>query len=330
MAALVAGCTTEESVAPATGPITAATPSATDVAETLVPETIDPTVTIPESAETAPVTEPAATTPSTEATMTTSPPPTGRPTSTATEYFVGGDQDGWLFVGRWTGNDWEDPPGADTPPEFTIDDGTDVLVHESDIAPIEGRVAASAEACSDGRNGPEITPNARAPQEPGFGFRSVAFEADWDTRPRPVALVDANVSTYAEAGRAAFEGTDVDPVDGTIEQIIVTDLDGDGDSESLVAFGSSGYSTLLLVDADSNRSLTIARDFATSPAAPTTSEDETSGIAASATYRVLTVADLNGDGLMEVVVHSWVDEEATVTVDTYDGDEITTVLTASC
>ncbi len=47
-------------------------------------------------------------------------------------------------------------------------------------------------------------------------------------------------------------------------------------------------------------------------------------------YRVLDVADLNGDGRMEVLVHAWYYEGAAVLVYTYDGTSLTEVLATGC
>ena len=47
-------------------------------------------------------------------------------------------------------------------------------------------------------------------------------------------------------------------------------------------------------------------------------------------YRVLDVADLNGDGRMEVLVHAWYYEGAGVLVYTYDGSTLTEVLATGC
>jgi hypothetical protein len=187
-----------------------------------------------------------------------------------------------------------------------------------------------------------ISPNARAPEVPGFGYRSIAFAADWDTMPRPVAVVDADVQSYRTSAIAAIEREDfdVDASTGEIDQIAVTDLDGDGDSESLVAHSGSGFATLLLVDADSGNSVVIAVDGVVAPeprpvitaadaaATPTTTTTPPDPIAE---FRVLAVGDLNGDGLMEFVVHEWnSDDEALATVIAFDGSDVTSVLSAGC
>lgn len=317
-------CTTRESVAPA-APTTAVPASTTT--------TTAPTTTL------APTTVVTTTTPTTTTTTppTTTPPPSGTPTATATKFFAGGDSDGWLYVGRWTGTEWEQAVDADGQPRDPSLDATEVLIHEIGIDPIDGNVGATIELCSGTRRGPVISPNARSPEVPGFGYRSLAFAADWNTEPRPIGLVDAAIPSYRAAGEASFEGSGIDASSGSVNQIVVTDLDGDRDSESLVAFGGDGFSSLLLIDADSGAVTRVARDFPSEPDTPagTTLADVTTTTGPPApidTYRILAVADLNGDGLTEFITHVWNDrnENARVVVNTYDGAEVTPVLTAGC
>jgi hypothetical protein len=213
--------------------------------------------------------------------------------------------------------------------------GDAVVIHELDIGPIDGAVGSEGAPCGDDRVGPAISPNPRAPEVPGFGYRSLAFAADWSTQPRTVAVVDADIAAYVAAGVATFEGAGVDTSDGTIEQLVVADLDGDGDTESIVAFGGDTFGALLIIDADSGRAITVAQDNETTPAAAQGDAAGATTTAAPApspsrTYRTLAVADVNGDGLMEVIVHSWVGDDARVAVNTYNGDEVDAVLTASC
>jgi hypothetical protein len=322
--AVVAGCTTQESadpVEPTAPPSTLLETTTTTAPTTTVPETTT-TTTLPPTTTAAPT--------------TTTPPPSGTPTGGSVRYYAGGDPDGWLYVGRWTGDGWEGPLDADGEPRDSSLDTSDVLIHEIGIDPIDGTVGATIELCGGTRSGPIISPNARAPEVPGFGYRSIAFEPDWNSEPRQIAAVDADIASYTAAGVEAFDGIDVDASSGAVRQIVVSDLDGDRDSESLVAFTGEDFSALLLIDADSGRATRVVRDFPRPPEAPT---GTTLAGATTTTvppdpierYRVLTVADLNGDGLMEFVVHSWTeDQEAEVLVYTYDGTEVDAVLRASC
>lgn len=328
-ALLIGACTEQEAVPEATGPAVTVAPTttttvpATTVADTVVPETIAVETTTPSSTTTI-------------APTTTAAAPSGQPTSSSTEFFAGGDSDGWLYLGRWTGNDWETERDEEQAlVEPTADSGDSLVIHELDIDPIDGVVGAPGTPCSDDRVGPVISPNPRAPEDPGFGYRSLAFAADWSTQPRTIAAVDADIPAYVAAGVASFDGTGVDASDGDIEQLVVADLDGDGDTESIVAFGGDGFSTLLIIDANSGQAITVARDTEVVPASPDGDDPEATTTAAptpapSSSYRTLAVADVNGDGLMEVIVHSWVGDDASVAVNTYDGTDVEAVLTASC
>lgn len=329
-AVLVASCTSREAAAPS---ISSASESSTSSSSTTSTTTSTPTTEAPnitDPAETAPTVEAATTDPP----LATTPPPSGRPTARPTELFAGGDADGWLYVGRWTGSAWEQPTSDDgTPREPALTNNTEMFIHELDLEPIGGTSGAAASACTDGVVGPIISPNARAPEDPGFGYRSLAFAADWPTVPRPVALVDASIDQYLTSGQTAFSDTGIDTSSGKIEQLLVTDLDGDGDSESLVAFTGTAFAALLLIDADSGTGLTVARSIAET-STPTTiagAEATAATFGPFETFRTLAIADVNGDGLAEFVVHSWERErDATVTVYTYDGRDVTSVLNGSC
>ncbi len=324
---VIGACTQEAAITPATSvDAPAATSTEPPLDTTVAPETTSlPDTTVPEAPSTVPETTTA---------PTTTLPATGTATNASTEYFIGGDPDGWLYLGRWTGNDWESDRDDDQVlREPAASSGDEVLVHEIDLAPLDGTIDGTAEACSDGRTGPVISPNARAPQDPGFGYRSIAFAANWSTAPRPAPLVVASVEEYVAAGAEAFGDLDVDTSSGTIEQLVVSDLDGDGDTESIVAYGGDGFSALLLIDADSGTSITIARS-ATSVSTPTTAaEGATPGESTTTpndTFRTLAVVDLNGDGIAEIVGHAFAGTSAEVSVYSYDGTEVTPVLTAGC
>ena len=117
-------------------------------------------------------------------------------------------------------------------------------------------------------------------------------------------------------GVDAFEGQPVDASLGDIVQLVVTDLDGDGDDEALVVFehvqadsirGAPGdLSSVLLVDADDARFLDRAE---------VRSSTKVSGpmkFRLIERFRIVDVADYNGDGTMEIAVHAWYYEGASV------------------
>jgi len=311
--AVAAACTTEQQSSP--GPTltstTSTTTTSTSTTTTIAPETtVAPTV---------------------ESTTTTE-APTG-PAATLVPLFVGGaDSAGWLFLGAWQQDRWQeatDPSGNPIRPG--VEAGATVTVSR-----LAGETPAvlgeNAEACFDGRVGPTIDVDLEAPDPPGFGYGALAvLTPEWTLDPRPAATTASAPPAYQDLGEAAFAGDAVDASQGAIEQLVVADLDGDGDDEALAAFeyiqpsagpGAPGdLAALLLIDVNTRTSSTVLQSFV---------ELDDTTFPLIERFRVLDVADLNGDGRMEVIVHAWYYEGASVIVYTYDGTELTEVLAAGC
>jgi hypothetical protein len=310
--ALVGACTTEQVSTP--GPTLTSTTSTTSTTTTS-------TTTIP------PTTMPS----TTESTTTT---PSG-PVAALVPLFVGGaDSTGWLFLGAWQQDRWQassDPNGAPFRPG--VEAGASVIV--SDLGGQTPAVLGdNAEACFDGRVGPTIDVDVPAPDPPGFGYGAVAvLTPTWALDPRPAATTASAPAAYQALGEAAFEGEPVDATQGSIEQLVVTDLDGDGDDEALAAFehvGAGGgpgtpgdLAAVLLIDVNTRTASTVLQSVVDEDLRPTE-------FPLIERYRILDVADLNGDGRMEVLVHAWYYEGAAVIVYTYDGTGLTEVLSAGC
>jgi hypothetical protein len=312
---LVAACTTEETSDP--GPTLTTTSTAPTTTTPATTTTDEPTTTEP--AETTVV----------ETTM-----PAG-PAAALVPLFVGGAESaGWLFLGSWQQDRWQEsadpdgnaiPPGTEAGTPFTVSNLT------GDTAVVLGE---NAEACFDGRVGPSIDIEVAAPEPPGFGYNAVAvIEQPWPLKPRPVAVTSTAPESYRALGEAAFADEPVDASQGDIEQLVVADLDGDGDDEALATFeyvqpsagpGAPGdHAALLLID-----TTTRATDTLLLWTIDQDADDDAFDYIER--YRVLDVADLNGDGRMEVLVHAWYYEGASVLVYTYDGSEFTRVLATGC
>jgi hypothetical protein len=313
---VIAACTTEETSDP--GP-TLTTTSSTSTTTTVAPTTVAPTTTAPVET-TAP-----------ETTL-----PAG-PAEALVPLFVGGAESaGWLFLGAWQQDRWQestDPSGSPIRPG--IEAGTPFTVSN-----LSGETSVSAgenaEACLDGRVGPSFDVDV-APAEPptsSYSYNAVAvLDQPWPLKPRPVAATSTAPDAYQALGEAAFVDQPVDASKGTIEHVVVTDLDGDGDDEALAAFefiqptdgpGEAGdFAAILLIDATTRAADTVTRWWIDQDA-------EDGDFDYIERYRVLDVADLNGDGRMEVLVHAWHFEGASVDVYTYDGSELTRVLSSGC
>jgi hypothetical protein len=321
LAAVAAACSSEATSTP--GPTLTTMVTTTTTAPTTTTTTIAATTT----------TE--ATTTTTAATTTTLP---AGPANAVVPLFVGGaDSSGWLSLGAWQQTRWQrssDPSG--TPITPGVSSGTEFTVTNL-AGETTATVGANVEACFDGRVGPTVDADVTAPDPPGFGYNAVAvLDQPWELKPRQVATVDENVpAAYQALGEAAFAAEPVDPALGSIEQLVVADLDGDGEDEALMVFeyvqpsliGAPGdLAALLLVDVGSRTAETVV--LSTIDMAP--ADPASTDIRAIDRFRVLDVADLNGDGRMEVIVHSWYYEGAAVGVFEYDGATITEVLSTGC
>jgi hypothetical protein len=318
IALLVAACTTEEQSSPQPTLTSTTSTTTTSTTTTTAPAESTTTTTAPPES-------------------TTTAAPVG-PVDALVPLLIGGSSDGgWLFLGAWQQDRWQaatDPSGAPIRPGIPA--GTPFVVANLSVeTPVP--LGENTEACFDGRVGPAIDVELSPPDPPGFGYSAVALPvSEWPLEPRPVALSSTAPEAYRALGEAAFEDEAVDATQGAVEQLVVTDLDGDGDDEALVAFefiqpsvgpGAPGdLAALLVIDAT-----TRAADTVLLSAVP---EDASTGSDGSfeviERYRVMEVADLNGDGRMEVLVHAWYYEGASVIVYAYDDGELTEVLAAGC
>jgi hypothetical protein len=307
----LAACTTELTSDP--GPTLTSTTSTTT--STTVPASTTTSTTVAETTTTVAVT-------------TTLP---AGPIDGIVPLLIGGADGGWLNLGEWQFDGWSDAvDAAGDPIAPSVGPGTAVAV--SNLATeAAGQLGDTAEACADGRIGPTVDVAVAAPEPPGFGYAAVALPTPtWSLKPRPVAVTTTGPGSYETLGEAAFAGAAVDASQGAIEQLVVTDLDGDGDDESLMVYeyvgpgtvrGAAGdLSSVLLVDAATRTSSTVERSFV----APT------DRIPSLERFRILDVADVNGDGRMEVAVHAWSFEGVVVRLYEYDGTRLTRVLTAGC
>jgi hypothetical protein len=314
---LVVACTTEEQSTPGPTLTTAATTSTTTMAPSTTADTV-PATTEPVESTTTPTTLPAG------------------PADALVPLLIGGAGDGgWLFLGAWQQDRWQeatDPsgnpirPGIEVGAQFTVsnlDGETPVVLGEN------------TEACFDDRVGPAIDVDVAAPDPPGYGYNAVAvISQPWPLKPRRVAVTSTSPDAYQALGEAAFADEPVDASQGAIAQVVVADLDGDGDDEVLASFefvqpsagpGAPGdHAALLLIDVGTRAADTVLLSAIDQDVADDGSFELTER------YRVLDVADLNGDGRMEVLVHAWYYEGAAVIVYTYDGTELTEVLATGC
>jgi len=317
MAGIASACTSQETSQPSPTLTSLATTTSTITPSTTTTPT--PTTASPESTTTA-------------APTTTVAAPSG-PVGSSIPLLIGGEDGNWLLLGSWQADHWMSAfsdGGDPIAPSVAVD--STLAVSGLDFAELSGTVGPNGEACFDGREGPSIDAAVPPPEPPGFGYSALALPASWALKPRPVAQVSGGVPAYRQLGEDAFDGDPVDASTGKVEQIVVADLDGDGDDEAIVTFehvqdpalpGSIGdLAAVLLVDTTSRSSQNVISN--------SVEDDGEDSFAIIERYRVIDVADLNGDGRMEVAIHAWYYEGASVILYEYDGTKLVQVLATGC
>lgn len=230
-------------------------------------------------------------------------------------------------LGSWSGSQWtgwdgsEDPPLGDTYQRIVLDQPITSVVSE-----------ARRETCAiDGRTSPDVGLTASGSP---VGVSGIAVAGVADPRPRPVEVLDPANPDYREAARAVVADMGVDDPDPTVGQVVRADVDGDGVAEVVVVAerlsdgglpGEAGeYSVVFLrrVRGGAVQNVVLADSIAG------TGPDQTQAVDA---YRVGALADLNGDGRMEVVVHyRYYEGSGTTVFDLGDDGNVLPVLQTGC
>jgi hypothetical protein len=127
-----------------------------------------------------------------------------------------------------------------------------------------------------------------------------------DVVPRPVEVLPSH-PTYVEAAAEVLEGLHVEDPEPELRQVVRTDFEGDGrDEVLLVAERASGPRGLL--DEPGDHSVVLLRQVVDGEVVTTVVAEATvdggadAARAPLAVTRIVAVADLNGDGAMELVL----------------------------
>jgi hypothetical protein len=163
----------------------------------------------------------------------------------------------------------------------------------------------------------------------GEDYEGVAISAPWALQPRSV-VENPSDGQHVEFASDVLAGMGLEIDQPLISQILIVDLDGDGVLEKLVTAQDSeimfdavteGYSVVFLRRLVGGAAVTsVVEGEAVAP-----------GTEGYPRHRAITgVADLNGDGRMEVVLssHQW--ESGGITVYELQGDQLVRVLGAGC
>ena len=164
----------------------------------------------------------------------------------------------------------------------------------------------------------------------------IALSAPWNALPRKPQIADPTQQVYVDAVREFLESRRMSDPKVKITRILRVDLDGDSEDEVLINatnyFTADGdvpldtaapgsYSIVLLrrVVAGKVQTEVIASELYV--------KDESS---ASNLYEIRGVLDLNGDGKLEVVVHSHYYEGAETTIYDCSGGKCEAALSVGC
>jgi hypothetical protein len=174
----------------------------------------------------------------------------------------------------------------------------------------------------------------------------IGLAATWNAMPRSPVIADATQSVYVEAVRDFLKARGIADPKVRITRILRVDLDGDGEEEVLISAtnyfsedksdhsaapfpeapiesprpGSYSIVVLRRVVAGKVQTQLVAGEVYQKP-------DES---VAPNVYQVTAVLDLNGDGKLEVIVHSFYYEGGQTTIYRCELDKIEAVLSVEC
>jgi hypothetical protein len=185
-----------------------------------------------------------------------------------------------------------------------------------------------AEACAD------MLKVSLSP-EPKDGV--IALSAPWNALPRKPQIADSTQQVYVDAVRDFLKDRRISDPKVKITQILRVDLDGDGEEEVLInatnyftkdndapmeeAPAHGSYSIVLLRRVVAGKLVT---EFITGQTYPN-DESSTPNV-----YEIPAVLDLNGDGKLEVIVHSQYYEGSATTIYDCSGGKCKTALSVEC
>lgn len=171
----------------------------------------------------------------------------------------------------------------------------------------------------------------------------IAISAPWNALPRKPKVIDPTQKVYLDAVRDFLRTKEIDQPKVKIDNILRVDLDGDGEDEVLISAtnyfskdnvpmrspaGSYSMVLLLRVVAGKVETQLVAGEFYPK-AYPKGTEDDASFNAPNA-YKVIATLDLDGDGKMEVVIHSHYYEGEEITIYRCDPKKVEALLSVSC
>ncbi len=142
-------------------------------------------------------------------------------------------------------------------------------------------------------------------QKLGYNMYDIAIRADWELYPRAFSMETSNSETYLSLVKEVLAGEGIENPDTVLQQVISVDLDGDGENEVLLTADNTtdgrfeevkkgDNAVFLYMESDSAEPQVVEKDVYP--------EEPAEVSLYRLLYRVETIADLDGDGIMEVVM----------------------------
>lgn len=172
----------------------------------------------------------------------------------------------------------------------------------------------------------------------------IAIAAPWNALPREPKVIDSTQKVYVDAVRDFLKTKGIEQPKVKIDNIVRVDLDGDGEEEVLISaanyFGepngvpmrspAASYSMVLLrrVVAGKVETQLIVGEF--HPKAYPKAKEEEGSFDAPNAYKAIATLDLDGDGKMEVVVHSHYYEGGETTIYRCIPKKVEALLSVAC
>lgn len=153
----------------------------------------------------------------------------------------------------------------------------------------------------------------------------IALRADWDLFPRGYTNTDAGDQSYLDLAKTLLKSEGLADPRTEVKQIVRADLDNNGSEEILIAADNTVEDRFEQVKAGDNAILIFKPTAAASGQVVEKDirmQDESEPSIYRWLFRVHTIADLDGDGAMEVVVRSWYYEGESWSVYKLDGNEL--------
>jgi hypothetical protein len=172
----------------------------------------------------------------------------------------------------------------------------------------------------------------------------IAIAAPWNALPRKPQVIDPTQKVYVDAVREFLKTKEIDQPKVKIDNILRVDLDGDGEEEVLISATNyfrkgesvpmrspaASYSMVLLRRVVSGKVETqlIVGEFY--PKAYPKAAQEEGRFDAPNAYKVIATLDLDGDGKMEVAIHSDYYEGGETTIYRCDPKKAEALLSVAC